>query len=181
VQEQLLRAKMDGLVRWRLEVTDVGDGHHDYEVWYRRQDLIDYAELIGEEPEFLFRNTRSDSEQSHHIATAPAQQSSIEPPEERQSHETLKEEAKYESGLLTVKQLCEQYPEFSEGSLRYHIWRSRPQRDGKTGTMLTENGLAPAVKRKGRAVRIDVRQFMEWWTAQTASQDVANAGALREG
>jgi hypothetical protein len=51
---------------------------------------------------------------------------------------------------LSVRQMAEKHPAFSEASLRYHIFHER------------QNGLAGAIRRLGRKVLIDEGLFFRW-------------------
>ena len=55
---------------------------------------------------------------------------------------------------LTVKQMAEKHPAFSEASLRYHIFHEK------------ENGLEKAITRVGRKILIDESLFFEWLESQ---------------
>jgi len=56
--------------------------------------------------------------------------------------------------LLTVKQLAEKSPAFSEASLRWMIFCAE------------QNGLARALVKVGRRVLIDVAEFERWLESQ---------------
>jgi len=51
---------------------------------------------------------------------------------------------------LTVRQMAEKHPAFSEASLRYHIFHEN------------QNGLAEAIRRVGRKILINESLFFEW-------------------
>ncbi len=51
---------------------------------------------------------------------------------------------------LTVKQMAQRHPAFSEASLRYHIFNE------------TKNGIDKAIKRVGRKILIKEERFFEW-------------------
>lgn len=55
---------------------------------------------------------------------------------------------------LTVRQMAEKHPAFSEASLRYHIFHEK------------QNGLAEAIRRVGRKILINEGQFFEWVESQ---------------
>ena len=51
---------------------------------------------------------------------------------------------------LTVKQMAQRFPAFSEASLRFHIFHEKT------------NGLANAIRRVGRKILINESLFLEW-------------------
>lgn len=51
---------------------------------------------------------------------------------------------------LTVKQVAQKYPAFSEASIRFHIFHEKT------------NGLTRAIRRVGRKILINEPQFLEW-------------------
>lgn len=55
---------------------------------------------------------------------------------------------------LTVRQMAEKHPAFSEASLRYHIFHEK------------QNGLAEAIRRVGRKILINENLFFEWVESQ---------------
>jgi hypothetical protein len=63
--------------------------------------------------------------------------------------------------LLSVKQLSELLPAFTENSLRFHIFNAEP-RINSQGDIVPENGLASAIIRVGRKVLVDRDKFIEW-------------------
>lgn len=68
--------------------------------------------------------------------------------------------------LLTVKQFARKHEAFTEGSLRFQIFNSKPRK-----TSLGEipgNGLDAALVRLGRKVLIDEAKFFEWLDRQNA-------------
>ncbi len=67
--------------------------------------------------------------------------------------------------LLTVRQVCEAHPAFTEGGLRFLIFKS------------ASNGLdaAGAVIRIGRKVLIDETAFLAWVHRQGAGRQVERA------
>jgi hypothetical protein len=66
---------------------------------------------------------------------------------------------------LTVAQLTEAHKSFTENSIRYLIYASKPRkrsiRSAGWGD-IPANGLASAIKRIGRKVLIDELAFMQW-------------------
>ena len=58
------------------------------------------------------------------------------------------------SDYLTVKQVANKHPAFSESSIRYHIFHERT------------NGLARAIRRIGRKILINETLFLEWLESQ---------------
>ena len=74
----------------------------------------------------------------------------------------------YESFMkswLTVYQLSQKFPAFSENSIRALIYASKPRlrARGKGGNdVIPGNGLARAIRKVGRRVLIDEIAFMEW-------------------
>lgn len=54
--------------------------------------------------------------------------------------------------LITVRQLCQNHPAFSEASVRWYIFKA------------ADNGLAGsgAIARLGRKVLVDEEKFVEW-------------------
>ena len=63
-------------------------------------------------------------------------------------------------GYLTVQQLAQKYPAFSESSLRWHIQKSKT------------NGLSPAVIRIGRKILINESEFLSWLTSKSQGETV---------
>ena len=63
--------------------------------------------------------------------------------------------------LLSVKQLSELLPAFTENSLRFHIFNAEP-RINSQGDTVPGNGLASAIIRVGRKVLVDRDRFIEW-------------------
>lgn len=57
--------------------------------------------------------------------------------------------------ILTVRQFCDRFPAFTQGSIRWLIFRAE------------ENGLGTALVRIGRRVLIDVDEFF-WWIKNRA-------------
>ncbi len=55
---------------------------------------------------------------------------------------------------LTVSQVSENYPAFSEASLRYHLFHS------------SKNNLDKAIRRVGRKILINAELFEEWIETQ---------------
>ncbi len=55
---------------------------------------------------------------------------------------------------LTVKQMAQRHPAFSEASLRYHIFNE------------TKNGIDKAIKRVGRKILINEELFFVWLEGQ---------------
>ncbi len=51
---------------------------------------------------------------------------------------------------LTVVQLAEKFPAFSESSIRYHIFNSK------------QNNLEKAIRRVGRKILISEAEFINW-------------------
>lgn len=58
------------------------------------------------------------------------------------------------SQYLTVKQMAEKHPAFSESSLRYHIFHEH------------KNGIDKAIRRIGRKIIINENLFFEWLESQ---------------
>jgi hypothetical protein len=63
--------------------------------------------------------------------------------------------------LLTVQQLSQVEPAFSENSLRFHVFHATP-RIKKNGELVPPNGLESAITRIGRKVLIDRDRFINW-------------------
>jgi len=63
--------------------------------------------------------------------------------------------------LITVRQLCQNHPAFSEASVRWYIFKS------------ADNGLSAsgAISRLGRKVLVDEQKFIEW--AKSGAAQVA--------
>lgn len=63
--------------------------------------------------------------------------------------------------LITVRQLCQNHPAFSEASVRWYIFKA------------AENGLTAsgAIARLGRKVLVDEQKFIEW--ARSGAAQVA--------
>lgn len=62
--------------------------------------------------------------------------------------------------LLTVRQLAERHPAFSEASIRWALWCSRSPGDTRAREIYA--GLSTAVIRLGRRVLIDEPKFLSW-------------------
>lgn len=62
--------------------------------------------------------------------------------------------------LLTVRQFSEKHPAFSQASIRYLIFQSKP-RESSRGTV-PGNGLDRALLRLGKRVLIDEFKFFAW-------------------
>ena len=62
--------------------------------------------------------------------------------------------------FVTVKQFADQYPAFSEASLRYLIFESKP-RKSTTGEV-AGNGMDVALRRVGRRIYIVPQAFFAW-------------------
>lgn len=58
------------------------------------------------------------------------------------------------SNLLTVKQMAEKHPAFSEAALRYYIFNEK------------QNNLSDAIRRIGRKVLINEDAFFQWIETQ---------------
>jgi hypothetical protein len=58
------------------------------------------------------------------------------------------------SEYLTVKQMAQRHPAFSESSLRYHIFHEK------------QNGLSSAIRRVGRKILIREDGFLAWLEGQ---------------
>ncbi len=65
---------------------------------------------------------------------------------------------------LTIRQLSERYPAFSEPALRNLIFCSKPRLSSKG--QIPGNGLDRAIIRIGRKVLIDAEQFQAWLREQ---------------
>lgn len=61
---------------------------------------------------------------------------------------------------LTIRQLSERYPAFSEPSLRNLVFCAKPRQSTKG--QIPGNGLDKAILRVGRKVLIDAEGFQEW-------------------
>ena len=78
----------------------------------------------------------------------------------------------YESFMkswLTVYQLSQKYPAFSENSIRALIYASKPRLRAKSKNgeeFIPGNGLAHAIRKVGRRVLIDEHAFSEWINVQ---------------
>jgi hypothetical protein len=66
--------------------------------------------------------------------------------------------------LLTVSQLCQSHPAFTEASIRWHIFNA-----GNNGL-----GHSSAISRLGRKVLIDEEKFVDW---AKSGATLRNAGA----
>ena len=81
----------------------------------------------------------------------------------------------YESFMkswLTVYQLSQKFPAFSENSIRALIYASKPRLRAKSKNgeeYVPGNGLAHAIRKVGRRVLIDECAFAEWINSQSAS------------
>ena len=64
------------------------------------------------------------------------------------------------SNYLTVAQVSEKFPAFSESSIRYHLFYSK------------QNNLEKAIRRVGRKILISETEFINWIENQN------NGGAL---
>lgn len=74
---------------------------------------------------------------------------------------------------LTVRQLSERFPAFSEPALRNLIFCAKPRPSSKG--IIPGNGLAPAIIRIGRKVLIDAEQFQDWLRSQQGGSHGASA------
>ena len=63
--------------------------------------------------------------------------------------------------LMTVKQLSEAVPGFSENSIRYHVFHAK-HRTNRKGVTAPANGLESALTRIGRKVLVDSDLFIKW-------------------
>lgn len=73
---------------------------------------------------------------------------------------------------LTVYQLSQKFPAFSENSIRALIYASKPRLRAKSRNgeeYVPGNGLAHAIRKVGRRVLIDEFAFAEWINSQYAS------------
>jgi len=59
--------------------------------------------------------------------------------------------------LMTVKQFCSAHPAFTEGGLRFLIFRAKPTHTSRG--VEPGNGFNPALRRIGRRVLIDEERF----------------------
>lgn len=66
--------------------------------------------------------------------------------------------------LITVKQVAERYPAFSEGALRWRIFNAE------------QNGLSSALVRVGRRVLIDTEEFDRWLDSQRCGSPIGMEG-----
>jgi hypothetical protein len=66
--------------------------------------------------------------------------------------------------LLTVRQLAERHPAFSQGSLRNLIFLAESRKTSKG--KIAGNGLDIALVRIGRKILIDEAKFFDWIDAQ---------------
>lgn len=62
--------------------------------------------------------------------------------------------------LVTIKQFAEKYPAFSEASLRYLIFESKPRKSSKGE--VAGNGVDVALRRVGRRIYIVPAAFFAW-------------------
>lgn len=72
--------------------------------------------------------------------------------------------------LLSVKQMAQKYPAFTEAALRNLIFKSKPivmSRGTKPG-----NGLDAALIRIGGKIIIDEAKFMQWLDSQNGKRNV---------
>lgn len=65
---------------------------------------------------------------------------------------------------LTVRQLSERFPAFTEAALRNLIFCAKPRPSSKG--VIPGNGLDHAIIRVGRKVLIDAEQFQDWLRSQ---------------
>lgn len=65
--------------------------------------------------------------------------------------------------LLPVREFSNKHPQFSEASLRYHIFRAKQRKDTTDGEV-KPNGMEEcgALVRVGRRVLINEEKFFEW-------------------
>ena len=61
---------------------------------------------------------------------------------------------------LTIRQLSERFPAFSEPTLRNLVFCAKPRHSSKG--VIPGNGLDRAIIRVGRKVLIDAEQFQAW-------------------
>lgn len=70
--------------------------------------------------------------------------------------------------LLTVKQFARKHEAFTEGSLRFQIFNSKPRKT--SFGQIASNGLDVALVRLGRKVLIDEAKFFNWIDAQQGGE-----------
>ncbi len=68
---------------------------------------------------------------------------------------------------LTIRQLSERYPAFSEPALRNLVFCAKPRQSTKGP--IPGNGLDRAILRVGRKVLIDAEQFQAWLNERRVS------------
>lgn len=64
------------------------------------------------------------------------------------------------SPLMTVRQLAERHPAFSEAAIRWALFCARSPKGTRAHEVYA--GLRPAVVRVGRKVLIDEPRFLDW-------------------
>lgn len=74
---------------------------------------------------------------------------------------------------LTIRQLSERYPAFSEPALRNLVFCAKPRQSTKGP--IPGNGLDRAILRVGRKVMIDAEQFQAWLREKQGSGHAAAA------
>lgn len=68
---------------------------------------------------------------------------------------------------LTIRQLSERFPAFSEPAIRNLVFCSKPRQSTKGA--IPGNGLDRAIIKIGRRVLIDLEQFQSWLNERRAS------------
>lgn len=74
---------------------------------------------------------------------------------------------------LTIRQLSERYPAFSEPALRNLVFCAKPRQSTKGP--IPGNGLDRAILRVGRKVMIDAEQFQAWLREKQGGGHAATA------
>ena len=72
---------------------------------------------------------------------------------------------------LTIRQLSERFPAFSEAALRNLVFCAKPRHYSKG--IVPGNGLDRAILRVGRKVLIDAEQFQDWLREKQGSNAIS--------
>lgn len=173
IQEKLNAVRQVDRIESEVRKT-FSQGQTIYEVWYHRSDLLAYANLNFERPKFLFPDQRKIAA----VSKKPQMQSSYSPiaspvapiqvskpveagNDKMATHEnTIIEGDKPSSPYLTIKQLSEKHPAFTQTALRNLIFKAKPGQSSKG--VIPGNGLEGALVHVGRKVLIEEAEFLKW-------------------
>lgn len=176
IQEKLTVARQDDRIGSEVRKSS-SSGQTIYEIWYRRSDLLAYVSLNFEKPKFLFPDQRkisaaskkpqgqtSNSPIADHAVPIRDSQAVEAVNGKMEMHEnTIIEGDKHispSSPYLTVKQLSEKHPAFTQAALRNLIFKAKPGQSSKG--VIPGNGLDIALVHVGSKVLFDEEEFLKW-------------------